>query len=147
MSQIHAPIHKFWSVMQLPPLFAHKANKLHLVYWSFDKRLPLLDLAASKNAFESSCWCCISLVKPLNVFNRLILIYIKNDIDSLTLSTFHKEAAEEQLGHFWKGLLIALSLLNNAHCVNNTCGVVWQTLRRWRKFLQESWKCRLICFT
>ena len=116
--------------MQLPLHFAHKTNKLHLVSWFFDKRLPLFDLVASKNAFESSCLYCTSLVKPFNVFNRLISIYIKNDIDFLTLSTFHKEAAEEQLGHFWKGLLTVLSLLDNAHCVNDTCGIFWQTVRK-----------------
>ena len=144
ISQIHAPSLKFRSVMQLPPLFTHKTKKLHRVPWSFDKWLPFFDLVTFKNPFESSCWCCISLVKSFNVFSRLILIYIKNDIDSLTLSTFHKEAAEEQLGHFWKGLLTALSLLSNAHYVNDICGIVWQTLLRWRKFLQGCLKCCLV---
>ena len=111
--------------MELSLHFAHKTNKLHLVCWFFEKTLPLLDLVASNKA--SSYWYCTSLVKPFNVFNRLILIYIKNHIDFLT---FHKEAAEEQLDYLWKGLLTALSLLDNAHCVNDTCGIFWQTVRK-----------------
>ena len=51
-------------------------NKLHLVPWCFDKLLPLFNLLAFKNAFESSCWCCTSFVKSFNVFNRLVSIYM-----------------------------------------------------------------------